>query len=55
MYHIGPIACPAGTEGLKLKAKLRLNMHGLVNIESVSAFEEEVDAEDSAEVSNSQL
>lgn len=47
VYHIGPISVPAGTEGVKLKAKLRLNMHGLVNIESVSAFEEE-EAEDGA-------
>lgn len=47
VYHIGPISVPAGSEGVKLKAKLRLNMHGLVNIESVSAFEEE-EAEDGA-------
>lgn len=48
MYHVGPFSVPAGSEGVKLKAKLALNLHGLVSVQAVHSFEEEVVAEEGA-------
>ncbi|MEW5320355.1 MAG: hypothetical protein WDW38_011432 [Sanguina aurantia] len=48
VYHVGPFSVPAGSEGVKLKAKLALNLHGLVSVQAVHSFEEEMVAEEGA-------
>jgi len=40
-YAVGPFAPPASGEKAKLKVKVRMNLHGLVSVESVQAIEEE--------------
>lgn len=38
---MGPFTVPAGQETAKLKVKVRMNLHGLVSVESVQSLEEE--------------
>lgn len=40
-YTVGPFNVPAGATEAKLKVKVRLNLHGLVSVESVQSIEEE--------------
>mmetsp|Transcript_5796 Transcript_5796/g.10058 ORF Transcript_5796/g.10058 Transcript_5796/m.10058 type:complete len:782 (+) Transcript_5796:126-2471(+) len=40
-YTIGPFSVPAGHDTAKLKVKVRMNLHGLVSVESVQAIEDE--------------
>ncbi len=38
---MGPFNVPAGVENAKLKLRVKMNLHGLVNVESVQSIEEE--------------
>merc|ERR1712157_548004 len=45
-YEVGPLKPPKGGEGkTKLKVQVRLNLHGIVEVESVHSIEEEDEVE----------
>jgi len=43
-YQVGPFEVPAGKEKATLKAKVRMNLHGISAVESIQSIEEEAPA-----------
>ena len=40
-YEIGPVVVPQGAEKAKIKVKVRINIHGLLEVDTVQSIEEE--------------